>query len=403
MQEILGKEKLIATLMDVNRPLEEKVVCVLQFMSLRFQASHAFLVCLLKESEWTIFTLHGKGRLKVSKKHLKIYDLNRIFKNNRIISSTEDFKQQCENFFNLFPRQKFLAAPIIGEGKKILAACGITLGNKKPVWKKEVKNFSSLVKEDVFMAMASVLFAETLKTKNRELIRLGNMKDDYYQMVAHDLKGPLTEILANIDLLKFNPSLSSEDQEVLDTALCGCDSLFLMVAELLDINKMEEGKFIFSFSSFDIAALVRDKMKKMKAVAARKEIIFELVSDPAIPPVCADKELVLRILSNLFSNAITYSYTGQPIYVGVDFLKDEGMVRVSVRDSGEGIPKSKHKKIFEKFGQSFKAGTRKRYSTGLGLTFCKMAVEGHGGRIWVESKTGEGSVFYFSLPLKPRL
>lgn len=401
MPKALKKEKLIAALLDSSRPFEERAACFLQFTARRFQARRALLVCPLKEMEWTIFSLHGKGRVRISKKRVENCDLNKLFKNNIIISPGTKPKPQYKDFFNLFQDRGFVAVPIYGEGKSILAGWGIVLENKGAAGKEGMKIFSSLAKEDIFMAMACVLFAETLKTKNRDLARSGNVKDDYYQMVAHDLKGPLTEILANIDLLKLNPNLSPDDKEVIDTALCGCDSLFSMVAELLDINKMEEGKFVFSFTDFDLAALARDKIESMKAVAAKKEIVFELASEPGIPPVRADEELVLRVLANLFSNAVAYSYNGQPISVGISFLKDEGKVQVSVRDRGEGIPKSKHKKIFEKFGQSFKAGTRKRYSTGLGLTFCKMAVESHGGEIWVESKPGEGSVFYFTLPMTP--
>lgn len=402
MPKTLEKEKLIATLLDSSRQFEERAGCFLKFTEQRFQARGALLVCPLKETEWTIFSLQGKGRLKVSKKHVENCDLNKLFKNKLIINSGKGPKPQGKDFFSLFQGQGFVAVPIIGEGKKILAVWGIGLENNEPAGEREMKFFSSLAKEDIFMAMSCVLSAETLKTKNRELVRSGHVKDDYYQMVAHDLKGPLTEILANIDLLKHNPNLSPEDKEVIDTALCGCDSLFRMVAELLDINKMEEGKFIFSFSDFDLAALARDKIERMKAVAAQKEIVFDLAFEPGIPQVRADEELVLRVLANLFSNAVTYSYNGQPISVEISLLKDKGMVQVSVRDKGEGIPKSKHKKIFEKFGQSFKAGTRKRYSTGLGLTFCKMAVESHGGEIWVESKPGEGSIFYFTLPITPR-
>ncbi|MBI5186792.1 MAG: HAMP domain-containing histidine kinase [Nitrospinae bacterium] len=401
MPKTLEKEKLIAALLDSSRPFEERAGCFLQFTARRFQARYALLVCPLRETEWTIFSLRGKGRIKVSKKHVENCDLGKLFKNKPIISSGKGPGQQSRDFFNLFPDQRFVAVPVTGEGKKILAAWGIVLEDNEPAGKGEMRIFSSLAKEDLFMAMACVLFAETLKAKNRELVRSGHVKDDYYQMVAHDLKGPITEILANIDLLKLNPNLTPEDQEVVDTALCGCDSLFRMVAELLDINKMEEGKFIFSFSDFDLAAMARDKIERMKAVAAQKEIVFELASEPGIPTVRADEELVLRVLANLFSNAVTYSYSGQPISVGISLLKDKGMVQVSVRDRGEGIPKSRHRKIFEKFGQSFKAGTRKRYSTGLGLTFCKMAVESHGGDIWVESNPGEGSVFYFTLPVNP--
>ena len=143
--------------------------------------------------------------------------------------------------------------------------------------------------------------------------------------------------------------------------------------------------------------MIQTKIDKMKVLAAQKEVKLKVsLSDSSIM-ITADKEIIERIIANLVNNAISYSLPGGNIEVKAG--KEGEFIKVSVRDEGRGIPKDFHEKIFEKFNQKIEDGIRRRSSTGLGLTFCKMAIEAHSGKIWVESEEGKGSTFFFTIPI----
>jgi signal transduction histidine kinase len=139
-------------------------------------------------------------------------------------------------------------------------------------------------------------------------------------------------------------------------------------------------------------------VERQTALMATEKASVEVSVDPAAQWITADVRLVERVMSNILSNAIRHSHPGGAITISVAPGAEDGGVEVSIRDFGEGIPKEYHERIFEKFGQ---AGLREyghKTDTGLGLAFCKMAVEAHGGSVRVESEPGKGSRFSFSLP-----
>jgi signal transduction histidine kinase len=130
------------------------------------------------------------------------------------------------------------------------------------------------------------------------------------------------------------------------------------------------------------------------AQAEDKEVIYELAD--GLARINLDRDLIYRTLSNLLQNAVKHS--GRGGIISIRATSNQETMRVEVKDTGHGIPSGFQEKIFEKFGQ---VETRQRTGSGLGLTFCKMAVDAHGGKIWVESVEGEGSTFIFELPLRP--
>ena len=399
MKKTPTENEVIASMVDLNRLFKEKAGVFLQYAAARFRANHALLLIQTGESNWNIFSSDHEGNTKSSKKQAGSFDWKRVFKKGVEPISREEIPPKIDSFLKLIPSRAFVAAPLAGPGKKLAAALAVTWEHEKKMKDADLKKISAFTEEGVSKLMANLLTMEELSGKNRKLVRLGAMKDDHFQMVVHDLKGPISEMYSNLDLLNYNPKLTDDDKEALDTALCGCDSLYRMVVDLLDMNKMEGGKFRFSIKPFDLGQLAEMKAEKMKALAGQKEVVFDLKIAPNIPPVEGDEELMERVMANLYSNAITYSHPNQSITVEIQYLEKENLVQVRVQDRREGIPKSMHKKIFEKFGQSYKSGTRKRYSTGLGLTFCKMAISSHRGKLWVDSEEGQGSAFYFTLPV----
>jgi signal transduction histidine kinase len=190
--------------------------------------------------------------------------------------------------------------------------------------------------------------------------------------------------------------ISDEQQVIINNAKKSSENLLGMIQNLLDVAKMEEGKMALHREKVDLCALLEERRTQMEALATteRKTITFE----PAVKSAAAqvDKNLIERVINNLISNALHHTSGGGHIRLLLKTLP--GCYEVAVSDNGVGVPKEYLDKIFEKFVQVKRAEARLRTGAGLGLTFCRMAVEAHGGQIRVESELNKGSSFIFSLP-----
>jgi len=169
-----------------------------------------------------------------------------------------------------------------------------------------------------------------------------------------------------------------------------------MVSDLLDVSRLEAGKMPLELALSDIGVIATDAVTGIGAAARRVSLQIERPSERLRALV--DPSVIRRVIANLVGNAIKFTPSTGRIRVSVQ--GSEGQVRVSVNDSGPGIPAEFHDKIFEKFGQVEAARHGAKHSSGLGLTFCKFAVEAHGGTIGVESTVGQGSTFSFVLPVQ---
>ena len=237
-----------------------------------------------------------------------------------------------------------------------------------------------------------------LKIKNKELLALEQMREDLINMIIHDLKGPLGEITANLDLLSY-VQLESQDRECLDTAIQGGENLLRMILNMLDVRKMEDGKLKLHYEEFDVCELIEGVIGKIKTLIKQKEMEVKTVIDENVFTWVADRSLIERVLVNLLNNAIRYSHQGGKVEIRSRYNHKSKQLQMEVRDNGKGIPREFQQKIFEKFGQVDADFSDRKNSTGLGLTFCRMAVEAHQGKIWVESGEEKGSRFIFLLPL----
>ncbi len=233
------------------------------------------------------------------------------------------------------------------------------------------------------------------------LRELEGLRDSLTQMIVHDLRTPLTSLLTGLQTLEAVAELDETGLEMLQVALQGGGMLLSMINDLLDIGKMEDGSLQLDPSEVDVSALVERCLQQVKHLAQDKGLQLGATIGDGVPPLLADEEKLRRALVNLLGNAIKFTSEGA---VALCVAPDEAAnaVRFCVTDTGEGIPQEAFDRIFEKFGQveSRKAG--RKMSTGLGLTFCKMVVEAHGGRIWVESELGKGSAFRLTVPLTPQ-
>ncbi|MBO9311708.1 MAG: GAF domain-containing protein [Chloroflexus sp.] len=255
--------------------------------------------------------------------------------------------------------------------------------------------------------------------KERELARL---REDYTGMLIHDLRAPLTAIMNGIMMMLrgLGGPVSEQQRELLQIAYQGSQTMLEMVNTLLDISKMEQGRMNLNLEPLSPYALVDEAIERLQASIQQRHI--NLVQDLAIglPPIEADRDKIVRVLQNLIDNAVKFSPEGGLVAIGgryLSFASDTaGGVHPDlplalpdiaagewlifwVRDEGPGIPPQYHARIFEKFGQ---VQQQKSRGTGLGLTFCKLAVEAHRGKIWLQSREGLGSTFAFALPVKQR-
>jgi two-component system, OmpR family, phosphate regulon sensor histidine kinase PhoR len=257
-----------------------------------------------------------------------------------------------------------------------------------------------------------------------KLKELEQEKEDFVSMLSHDLKSPITAVVGSIDLVreaKLGP-VNEEQCEYLDAAVESCEEMVEMIDTLLGIHKFEAGKMRLYFREEDLAALVNKAVGKFQTLAKRGGIKLFSVIQEELPWVAVDRSSFNRILGNLLSNAVKFTPEGGEIEVSVDLVEDlsaeaalipeqsyaqrdlpkEGRyVRLRVRDTGVGIPEESLGTIFDRFVQARNRRLGKTRGTGLGLAFCRKAVDAHGGYIWAGSRPGAGSTFTVLLPAAP--
>jgi len=234
-----------------------------------------------------------------------------------------------------------------------------------------------------------------------DLRQAEQMRDELVHMIVHDLRNPLTTIDLSLSLL--DKVLNSKDQsrnpaDYIDRAQRASRQVLGMINELLVVSKLEAGELQLCLAPVDFAGLARTKIENHRAQAGAQGKSLTLHLPHPLPPLLADAELIGRVLDNLLSNALKHTATGGVIEVCVVLHADH--LTVYVRDQGPGIPPDYRERIFEKFVQVQKAsGAPVRQGTGLGLAFCRLAVGAHGGDIWVDATSAQGSTFAFTLPL----
>ncbi len=239
-----------------------------------------------------------------------------------------------------------------------------------------------------------------LRENYERLQELETLRDSLTHMVVHDLRTPLTSLLSGVYTLETLGELNEHQREFWQMAVTGGETLLGMINDLLDINKMEDGSMQLGYSNPTPEVLVERALMQVGELVREKGLTVRREIAPRFPILTADEDKVRRVLVNLLGNAVKFTPHGGTITVSAR-MDGDARVLFAVSDTGEGIPQEAFGKIFEKFGQVEDRKAGRKSSTGLGLTFCKMAVEAHGGRIWVESELHQGSTFYFTLPVAP--
>lgn len=239
---------------------------------------------------------------------------------------------------------------------------------------------------------------ERKRTKQAEK-ELMQMKDDLIANVSHQLRTPLSSIKGFLELLlKGKVNDPAIQEEFLTRAMEDAEHLLSLVNYLLNISRLEADQLQMETESIDLNSLIPAVLQRLKGLAAKKEIplSFEPLSQPLM--IEADPHWLQQVLINLVGNAIKFSEVYHPVKVTVQ--KENGHMMVKVIDQGPGIPEESIPKLFNKFYQAESAMKRAGKGTGMGLYLSKEIVEAHGGQIGIKSKLGEGSIFYFTLPVQ---
>lgn len=228
------------------------------------------------------------------------------------------------------------------------------------------------------------------------LCDLESQRDQLVHMIVHDMRSPLMGILgyAEIIEMELREAGNGDLLEMAGHLRASGAQLNEMVSTLLDVSRLEAGAMPVNKHQCDLGNLIADALDALKAYSREARIEFHPPNAP-VAAIC-DPDLTRRILQNLVANALKFG--GAKGLVCVDLSVTEGGVVVAVSDTGDGIPVEYQARVFDKFAQAPGGGSGKAYSTGLGLTFCKLAVEAQGGEIGLESDIGRGSTFQFTIP-----
>lgn len=226
---------------------------------------------------------------------------------------------------------------------------------------------------------------------------LDQLKADLTSMLFHDLRSPLGNIISSLEVMRGSVDEQDEDLgAVITVAQRSSRRLSRLIDSLLDIGLLESGKAVLNRAPASMEELIGEALEEVQPIAEAKSHRLEMESlDAPLRMIEIDVDMIRRVMINLVENAVRYTPSNGEIRVVAEQLDDQ--IRISVRDSGPGIEMKDRQRIFEKFARLERKSRSK--GLGLGLAFCRLAIEAHGGKIWVESEPGKGSVFCFALPL----
>jgi signal transduction histidine kinase len=239
-----------------------------------------------------------------------------------------------------------------------------------------------------------------LDEKSRELEAASHHKSEFLANMSHELRTPLNAISGFSQVLRkgMHGEVNPKQAEYLDEILAASRDLLTLIDDILDLSKVEAGQVELEVAPFSLPAALERVLVVVGEQAANGNVRLSLASEPGVDSVVGDERRIRQVVLNLLSNAIKFTPAGGAVEVSA--ARRNGVVRVSVADTGTGIAAEDQARIFEEFQQAA-AGREQREGTGLGLALSKRLVELHGGRIWVDSEVGKGSTFVFTLPAPP--
>ena len=235
-----------------------------------------------------------------------------------------------------------------------------------------------------------------------EQFRLEKIKEDLTRMVVHDLRSPIITLQGGLDMIEV--MINDNDPQVLlemvDIARTGSNRMLGMINELLNITQLESGELVLHADTVDLRSLLDEEILRFKPILNTENLVLSQNLASPLPTIQGDADLLQRVIHNILDNAVKVSPQGSQIEIWArPDPEHKGFLLVGIQDQGPGVKQQERELLFEKFFTNQETKSRRK-GTGLGLYFCKLVVEAHGGKIWVESELGQGSNFIFSLPME---
>jgi PAS domain S-box-containing protein len=225
---------------------------------------------------------------------------------------------------------------------------------------------------------------------------LEKLRDDLIRSMVHDLRNPLASVVLSIDLLKTElaPILTEEQLITFQTGEQSVQKILKLVNSILDINRLESGEMPLKREQVSLQKIVAEAFKTQMLIANNKRIVLEKKIPFGLPAVMIDVDLMPRVFQNLIDNAVKFSPDEGVVEIGAKNNPNGREIIVSITDSGPGIQETVRNRLFEKFS----SGNAKGSGSGLGLAFCRLVVEAHGGRIWLDDRAKTGTTISLSIP-----
>jgi signal transduction histidine kinase len=294
--------------------------------------------------------------------------------------------------------RSLLAVPLLREDR-IMG--GLTIYRRRTgSFSTEIVNLLQTFSTQSVLAIQNARLFREIEDKSRQIEAANRHKSEFLANMSHELRTPLNAIIGFSEVLgeRMFGELNEKQAEYTDDILSSGRHLLSLINEILDLSKVEAGRMELEVSTFDLPTALENARTFVRERAVRHAITLDLSLDGRLGDFVGDERKVKQILLNLLSNAVKFTSEGGR--VGINARQADGVVEISVSDTGIGIAPEDQPKIFEEFRQVGADYAHKREGTGLGLTLAKKFVEMHGGKIWVESEVGKGSTFTFTLPIR---
>jgi signal transduction histidine kinase len=253
--------------------------------------------------------------------------------------------------------------------------------------------------DQAVIAIENVRLFDEIQDKSRQLEIASQHKSQFLANMSHELRTPLNAILGYTELILDNiyGETPEKMREVLERLQANGKHLLGLINDVLDLSKIEAGQLTLDLADYSLEDIVHTVVTAVESLASAKKLALTGDVAPNLPPGRGDGRRLAQVLLNLVGNAIKFTDQGE---VAIKATSSDGTVTVAVCDTGPGIAPSDQEKIFGEFQQADNSLTRRKGGTGLGLSIAKRIIEMHGGRIWVESEIGKGSIFAFTIPVQ---
>jgi signal transduction histidine kinase len=244
---------------------------------------------------------------------------------------------------------------------------------------------------------------EELEVANRRLKAMYEVQKEFTSTVSHELRTPLASIKMALDLVvrRMVGEISPDQEKILGRAQNNVDRLKRLIDDILDLSKMESGKYRMNLVMNDLHKTIQEVVEAQRDIAISRGLELNTQLESEVFKIPFDSDRIIQVLNNFLSNAIKFTKKGS-IVIKTKQKYEENRIIISVTDTGKGIAEADIPLLFQKFQQIESVTNNEEGGTGLGLAICKEIILKHGGRTWVESKLGEGTTFYFSLPIQER-